>query len=118
MRHLVKQSKLNKSTSHRKAMLKNLAAQVIQYEAVETTSAKAKAVVPIIDRLINMGKLKDLAARRNLQAELFDELAVKKILEVLVDRYEAKKSGFTSIVKIGKRSGDSADMVKLILLEK
>lgn len=117
MRHLVKKSKLNKPKDHREAMIKNLAAQVIQYEKINTTKAKAKAVAPYIDKIIRIGKKKDLHARRELQRMLFDELAVMKVLEVLADKYLDKTSGFTSIVKLGTRSGDRSEIVRIMLSE-
>jgi large subunit ribosomal protein L17 len=117
MRHLKKVKKLNKVKSHRDLMLKNLAASVIQYEEVKTTEAKAKAVSSLIDRIITVGKAKDLAARRRLYELLPTKLAANKVLDVLSDRYKDRTSGFTSIVHIGFRRGDNSKMVKVKLVE-
>ncbi len=117
MRHLVKKHKLNKAKSHREAMLKNLAAQVIQYEHVDTTSAKAKAVLPLIDKMINIGKKNNIQSIRRLHQKLYDELAIKKIQDVLAKRYENKNSGYASIIKIKNRSGDNAQIVRIMLTE-
>ena len=117
MRHLKKVKKLNKAKSHRELMLSNLAASVIQYEAVETTEAKAKAVSSLIDRIIVVGKDKDLNARRRLYSILPTKLAADKVLDVLSDRYKDKNSGFTSIVHIRRRFGDNSKIVKIKLVE-
>ena len=117
MRHLKKVKKLNKVKSHRDLMLKNLAASVIQYEEVKTTEAKAKAVSSLIDRIIKVGKTKDLTARRRLYELLPTKLAAHKVLDVLSDRYKDRDSGFTSIVHIGVRRGDNSRMVKVKLVE-
>lgn len=117
MRHQVKKSKLNRSAGHRTAMVKTLTAQLIQYEHIDTTNARAKEVLPLIDKVINIGKKNDMLARRRLNQELFDELAIKKVLEVLASRYPEKTSGYASVVKLGKRHGDRAEIVRVMLLE-
>jgi large subunit ribosomal protein L17 len=117
MRHQVRKNKLNRAGSQRNALVKTLAAQVIQYEHVDTTNAKARVVSSVIDHIITIGKKKDLHARRLLMKELYSELAVKKVLEVLADRYKDRPSGFTSIVKIGERHGDRAEIVRIMLVE-
>ncbi len=117
MRHLKKVKKLNKEKSHRVAMLKNLAASVIQYEEVETTEAKAKAVSAVIDRIITVGKGNDLNARRRLYTMLPTKLSADKVLDVLSPRYKDRNSGFTSITHIKRRFGDNAKIVKIKLVE-
>ena len=117
MRHLKKVKKLNKEKSHRVAMLSNLAASIIQYEEVKTTEAKAKAVSSVVDRVISIGKKKDLIARRRLYAILPTKLAADKVLDVLSDRYKDRDSGFTSITHIRRRFGDNAKIVKIKLVE-
>ncbi len=116
MRHLKKVKKLNKVKGHRDLMLKNLAASIIQYEEVETTEAKAKAVSSFVDKIISMGKPGDLNARRRLYETLPTKIAANKVLEVLNDRYKDRNSGFTSIVHIGVRKGDNSRMVKIKLI--
>lgn len=117
MRHIVKKHKLGKDKSHRESMLRSLVTQVIQYEAINTTHAKARALVQKLDHVITLGKKKNLHARRMLQNELSDELAVKKVLEVLVDRYKERSSGFAQVVKIKNRKGDNAEIVRVLLMD-
>lgn len=115
MRHLVKKKKLNMPASHRKSLIRNLASQVIQYESVKTTKSRAVVVSAFVDKLINIGKKNDLNARRTLYSHLYSELVVLKIMEVLSQKFKDRNSGYTSIVKIGKRSGDNSLMVKITL---
>ncbi len=117
MRHQKRVKKLNKVKSHRDAMLKNLAASIIQYEEVKTTEAKAKAVSSLVDRIISVGKKGDLNARRRLYAMLPTKLSADKVLDILKDRYKERMSGFTSIVHIGQRKGDNARIVKIKLVD-
>lgn len=110
---------LSRKDNHRKSLVRNLATSLILYEEIETTSAKAKAVKPVVEHLINFAKKNiaknPLIARRRLLSELFDEKAVKKTIEVLVPRYKKIDSGFIKSIKNRKRVGDSAEMTILIL---
>jgi len=117
MRHQVSKVKINRNKAHLKAMLGNLAVSVILYEKVKTTHTKAKAVKPIIDRLISMAKKKDkMNAIRYLNARLPDELASRKIMDKLISRYKDRPSGFTRITKLGFRLGDAAPVVQIELV--
>lgn len=118
MRHRVAVKKLNRPSQHRKLLLRNLVSSVIQYEYIDTTDAKAKALLPLLDKCINIAKKKDLNARRRLNQELTNELAIRKLLEVLADRFQERTSGFASLVKLGKRKGDAAEIIRVSLLEK
>ena len=117
MRHKRRVAKLNKAPGHRKAMLKNLAASVIQYEGIKTTEAKAKAVAPIVERIITLGKKDTIASNRKVYSMLPTELASKKVLEVLVPRYKSRKGGYTTRMRMSKRVGDDSRMIRLSLVK-
>ncbi len=111
MRHRVTTTPaFSRKKGPRDAMLRNLATSVVLYEKVETTEAKAKAIRPMVERLITRGRISSLFARRTLMKTLYDENAVKKILEVLGPRYAERRGGYTRITKISPRKGDSAKM--------
>ena len=116
MRHQVKEKKLGRKKEPREMMLRNLAASIIMYEKVKTTEAKAKAVKPLVEKLITTAKKDDLTSRRRLIAILPQKLAVKKALEVLGKRYSDKKGGYTRIVKLDSRPGDGAKMAQIELV--
>lgn len=117
MRHKVKKLKLGTDKDHRTALLRNLAMSVIIYEKVKTTSAKAKAVQPFVERLINIAKKKEKRhAIREIERLLQHENSSRKILEVLIEKYKDKPSGYTRITKLGYRSGDNAPVVQIELI--
>lgn len=116
MRHRNKNKILDRKKGPREMMLKNLAASILLYEKVKTTEAKAKAVKPLVERLITVAKQGDLTARRRLVAALPQPLAVKKAMDVLGARYKDRSGGYTRIVKLGARVGDSAVMVQIELV--
>lgn len=118
MRHKVKKvRKIGTDKSHTLALLRNLAMSVIIYEKIKTTSAKAKAVQPFIERLINIGKQENKReAIRHIMKVLNHENSSKKILEVLVGKYNDRNSGYTRITKLGYRTGDNAPVVQLELI--
>lgn len=108
---------LGRKKSNREHMLRNMATSLVLFEKVTTTQAKAVVVKSIIDRWITLAKKNTLASRRSLLAEVFDKNAVKKMFEVLSQRYADRPSGFTTVVKIGHRLGDSAPMVTMELID-
>lgn len=110
MRHQKKKKILNRKTSHRKALLKNLAQSLILYEKIKTTEAKAKVLRPIVEKLITKGKVNNLHNRRELKKFLPTKNAVDKVLEVLGPKYKDRPGGYTRIIKIGDRQGDGAKM--------
>lgn len=118
MRHQKKQLHIGKrGKDHKESLLKSLAASVIIHEKVKTTKAKARAVAPFVERLINLGKNKDkMNAIREITKLLNHENSSRKILEELTTRYEATSSGYTRIVSIGSRKGDNAPMVQIELI--
>ena len=116
MRHRKKGKTLDRKKAPREAMFRNLAASLIIYEKVRTTEAKAKAIRPIVEKLITTGKENSLTARRKLLRYLYTENAVKKVLEVLGPKYKERKGGYTRIVKIGPRKGDGARIAQIELI--
>lgn len=113
MRHRKSKVTLDRKKAPREAMLRNLAASVVLYEKVKTTRAKAKAVQPIVERLVTTGKQGTLAARRKLGSILYQEKAVKKVMEVLGPRFKERQGGYTRITLLGRRQGDGAEMVQI-----
>ena len=97
-------------------MLRNLASSVLIYEKVKTTQAKAKAVKPLVERMITTAKKGDLTARRKLIESLPQKMAVKKAIEVLGKRFKDRKGGYTRIIKLGVRQGDCAEIAQIELV--
>jgi large subunit ribosomal protein L17 len=108
MRHGKVHRKLGRHSSHRMAMLANMAASLIKHEQIVTTLPKAKELRPIVEKLVTIGKKGDLAARRQAISELRDAKMVKKLFEVIAPRYKERKGGYTRIMKAGFRHGDNA----------
>lgn len=117
MRHRLKGKTLDRKTAPRRALLNNLATSVILYEHVNTTLAKAKAVRPLVEKLITRGKTKSLIARRQLMKTIPIESAVNKILEELGPRYATRPGGYTRIIKLGTRKGDGAEVAQIQLVK-
>jgi len=116
MRHRNTTKTLKRKTSARKALLRDLATAVIVYESIKTTEGKAKAARPVIEKLITTAKKGDLNARRKLLAFFPTEQPVNKLLDVLGPRFKDRKGGYTRLVKLGRRQGDAAPVVKLELV--
>lgn len=116
MRHRVKGKKLDRKKAPREAMLKNLASSIIIYEKVKTTEAKAKTVKPLLEKIITASIKGDLASRRELIRLLPQPMAVKKAMEILAVKYKGRAGGYLRIIKLGKRTGDSANMVQIELV--
>jgi|TARA_R110002020_G_scaffold309301_1_gene524892 large subunit ribosomal protein L17 len=118
MRHGLAHRKLNKTTSHRKAMFANMAASLITHEQIVTTLPKAKEMAPLMDKLITLAKKGDLAARRQAIAKVRDEDAVRKLFDVMGDRYKERNGGYTRVLKAGFRHGDNAPVAVLELVDR
>lgn len=116
MRHRKTTKTLGRKATARKALLRDLATSVVVYESVKTTEAKAKAVRPVVERLITKAKKGDLAARRQLLSFFTTEQPVKKLMDVLGPRYEKRQGGYTRITKLGHRQGDGADIAQIELV--
>ncbi len=117
MRHRRVGFTLDRKAAPRRALLRNLATAVILYEHVNTTLAKAKAVRPIVERLITKGRVKSLTSRRALMKVLTIESAVNKILEELGPRYATRPGGYTRLIKLGTRKGDGAEIAQIQLVK-
>ena len=117
MRHRSAKVTLDRNSTARRALLRSLATSVILYENVNTTLAKAKAVRPIVEKIITRGRAKTLVARRMLMKELFSENAVNKVLEELGPRYATRPGGYTRILKLGSRKGDGAEVAQIQLVK-
>ncbi len=116
MRHRKNTVTLDRVKGQRELMLRTLAAAVVLHEGVNTTSAKARAVKPFVERMITRGKKNTVFSRRYLMKYFTTEAPVNKILEVLGPKYEARAGGYTRIVKLGQRKGDAAEIVRLELV--
>ena len=118
MKHRLKGKKLNRTSSHRKALLKNLAQALIKHEQILTTLIKAKSLKPVVDKLITIGKKGDLHARRQAITKLGDTKLVTKIFDILAKRYEKRNGGYSRVLKAGYRYGDSAPMAVIELVDR
>lgn len=118
MRHGIKTKKLNRTSSHRKAMFANLAVALLQHEQIKTTLPKAKVLRPYVEKLITTAKKPSLAVTRKLIATLGDEVVVKKLLADIAPRMLARPGGYTRIFKMGFRHGDMAPMAVIELVDK
>ena len=118
MRHRVSGRKLNRSSSHRKAMFANMAAALIKHEQITTTLPKAKDLRGVTDRLITLGKRGDLHARRQALSVLKDRALTEKLFGTLAERYAARRGGYTRVMRAGFRYGDSAPMAIIELVDR
>ena len=119
MRHRMSGRKLNRTSSHRKAMFGNMAAALIKHEQIQTTLQKAKELRAVVDSLITLGKRGDLHARRIAISRLHgDKKLAEKLFGDLADRYRDRPGGYTRVVKAGFRYGDSAPMAIIELVDR
>ena len=118
MRHGKVNRKLNRTSSHRKAMFANMSAALIKHEQIVTTLPKAKELRPIVEKLITLGKRGDLHARRQAIAQVRDEGMVKKLFEVLGPRYKERMGGYIRILKAGYRYGDNASVAVIEFVDR
>ena len=101
MRHLKSKRKLNKTSTHRKAMLSNMAVALIKHEQIQTTLPKAKELAPYVDKLITLGKKGDLSSRRKAYSLLPEKEWASKLFDELSERYKDRKGGYTRVLKAG-----------------
>ena len=118
MKHRIKGKKLNRTSSHRKALFKNMAQAIIKHEQIITTLPKAKTMKPIVDKLITLGKKGSLHARRQAFSKLRDESMVAKLFGTLAPRYADRNGGYTRVLKAGYRYGDAAAMAVIELVDR
>ena len=118
MAHAIAHRKLNRTTSHRKAMFANMAASLIEHEQIVTTLPKAKELKPIMDKLVTLAKKGDLASRRRAIAQIRNKDAVQKLFEVFGERYKDRNGGYTRVLKAGFRHGDNAPVAVIELVDR
>ncbi len=117
MRHQRSGKKLGRDSSHRRALYANLASALIEHERIQTTLAKAKAVKPIAEQMITLGRRGDIHARRQAVAFLGSKDIVHKLFDELGPRYAERPGGYSRIIRLGPRPGDAAEMVYLELVD-
>jgi large subunit ribosomal protein L17 len=118
MRHKVGQRKLNRTGSHRIAMLRNMAASLIKHEQITTGLAKAKELRPYVEKLITLAKKGGLSNRRLAQSRLMDDAQLTKLFDVLAARYADRNGGYTRIIKAGYRASDASPMAIIELVDR
>ena len=118
MRHNISGRKLNRTSSHRKAMFSNMVNALIKHEQITTTLPKAKELRPIIEKMVTLSRKNDLHSRRQAISKLQDNDMVKKSFEVLGPRYAERTGGYTRIIKAGFRYGDSAPMAVIEFVDR
>ena len=118
MKHNITHRKLNRTTSHRKALLMNLSNSLIKHEQITTTLSKAKELRPFVEKIITLGKKGDLVSRRKAIAILQDQKNTKKIFDVISERYKERSGGYTRIIKVSNRFGDNAPTAIIELVER
>jgi large subunit ribosomal protein L17 len=118
MRHRLRGRGFSRTSEHRKAMFKNLAAALIKHEQIKTTLPKAKDLRPVVEKLITLGKHGGLANRRRAIARLQDAKLADKLMTTLAERYAGRNGGYTRIVKAGFRYGDDAAMALIELVDR
>ena len=118
MRHKMSGRKLNRTSSHRKAMFVNLTAALLRHEQIKTTKPKAKDLRSFAEKMITLGKRGDLHARRRAMSFLQDKDVVAKLFDTLAERYKDRQGGYTRVLAAGFRYGDSAPMAVIELVDR
>ena len=118
MRHKFGYKKLNRTSEHRKALIKNMLNSLIKYEQIKTTLPKAKVLKPVADKIITLGKKKNLQNTRRLVSQLQDKTNANKVIKTLSKRYEKRSGGYTRIVKAGFRYGDNAPLAVIEFVDR
>ena len=118
MRHKMGYKKLNRTSEHRKALIKNMLNSLIKYEQITTTLPKAKVLKPQADKIITLGKKDTLSNTKTLISKLQDIKSTNKVKKTLSKRYENRKGGYTRIIKAGYRYGDNAPMAVIEFVDR
>ncbi len=118
MRHKMGQRKLGRTSAHRIAMLRNMAAALIKHEQITTTTPKARELRPYLEKLITLGKKGGLSNRRLAHARLLDDAQLTKLFTVLAERYADRNGGYTRIIKAGYRASDAAPIAVIELVDR
>ena len=116
MRHRAKGRQLSRSTSHKRAMMRNMAASLFEHEGINTTVAKAKEIRPYAEKLITLARRGDLHAIRQVEQKIPNRAVLTKLFSVLGPRFAARPGGYTRILKLGHRPGDGAEMARIELI--
>lgn len=118
MRHKIGHRKLQRTSSHRAALLRNMAAALIKHEQITTTTAKARELRPYVEKLITLGKRGGLSNRRLAHARLMDDAQLVKLFDVLAPRYAGRAGGYTRVIKAGFRASDAAPIAVIELVDR
>ena len=118
MRHKLGYKKLNRTSEHRKALIKNMLNSLIKYEQITTTLPKAKVLKPQADKIITLGKKNNLQNTKKLISKLQDTKSANKVKKTLAKRYEGRKGGYTRIIKSGYRYGDNAPLAVIEFVDR
>ncbi len=118
MRHKMGGRKLQRKTGHRNALFRNMAAALIKHEQIVTTVAKAKELRPYVEKLVTLAKRGGLSNRRLAHARLLDETQLKKLFDVLAERYSDRDGGYTRVIKAGIRASDAAPMAVIEFVDR
>ena len=118
MKHRVVGRRLDRTTEHRTAMLKNMVTSLFRHEKIVTTTPKAKELKRYADKVITQAKAGTLAARRNVHKTVRDQAALAKLFETIGPRFKARPGGYTRIIRVGNRAGDNAEMSVIELVER
>jgi large subunit ribosomal protein L17 len=116
MRHGVKGRQLSRTSSHKRAMLRNMVTSLFQHDRVVTTEAKAKELRPYAERLITLARRGDLHARRQVERRIKDREVSGRLFKEIGPRFQSRPGGYTRIVKLGHRVGDGAELARIELL--
>src|SRR3954468_19701237 len=116
MRHGRMSQRFDRPTAHRLAMFRNLVTDLLKHEQIKTTEAKAKAIRPLAEKMITLGKSGTIPARRRVLGYVYDKDVAKKLFDDLGPRYAARPGGYTRIIRLGPRLGDGAPVVQLELV--
>ena len=117
MRHRMNQRRLGRPTSHRLALLRNLMTDLVRYEKLKTTQVKAEELQREVEKLITFARRGSLHARRTVSARLYDEHVAAKLFEDVAPRFAGRSGGYTRLVKLAPRRGDSAPMAQIELVQ-
>ncbi len=116
MRHAIKTRRFARETAHRQAMFRNMVTALIKHGRIETTLPRAKELRSLADKMITLGKKGDLHSRRQALAVMYEKDVVHKLFDEIAPRYQERPGGYTRVVKLGPRRGDSAEMAIIELV--
>ncbi len=117
MRHRNKVNKLSRASDHRKALMNNVMREIFEHDSIVTTVQKAKAVKPLVEKIITKGKKGDVSARRYINTFLNDSKLTNKVVDEISKNYAGRPGGYTRILKLGQRRGDSAELALFQLVK-